>query len=405
MNTQEFGSLSSLSFSFATFLALEEWSNVVTKDDEGHYDKGELFGKKLVAAITYLVLPVIALVEGVVRGIFALFATLLAPCLTGKCGEWFREKILTPLASGAIISFSTPFLSLQGFGFNFQKPSDITSEHWMTELPEKKEGEEKQLSCWERLYFAYWRGIRCFIDCLDQRGYFTTSMALGTVIAEPSSALRAGVERLFYGCSDTPHFSGINPSALTSEQLKHSPVLFIHGNYHHPSGCTALAKVLKEEQIPVFTVSLHHGRVTEEDERRVAQRVQEIQALYRAQGIDNVKIDLIGHSRGGYVADAFAKANWDWKKQALSTEDAFIRWKEEIGKVILLGYHRENIEAFPKHYEIHGKFEAVLSREACEDALAKAAKNPHLRKIVPDGHLGILYHPHTHEQIVRWLRP
>lgn len=407
-DAQEFRDLSFLSFSFATFIAVEEWSNVVTKDGEGNYHGGELFGKKLVAAITYLLLPVIALIEGVVRGVFALLATAIAPCLSGKYGEYFREKFFIPLASGAMISFATAFLSLEGFGLNFQKPTDIPSTLLSRDLPPKNVGEEEKLSSGEQLYFAYWRGMKCFIDCLKERGWFTTGTVMGTLLTEFPMAIRTGMENLFHGCSDTPHFSGINPSQLTSEQLKYSPVLFIHGNYHNPSGCTALAQALKEAHNPaLFTVSLNHGIITEEDEARVAKRVQEIQDLYAAQGVENVKVDLIGHSRGAAVANAFAKLDWDWQRWDYREPGDTISWRETVGKVILLGFHHIglNLEAFQgKYHEINGRYEALMRREVTADAIEQEALHSSYRKVVPEGHLGLLFHPETHDQIIEWLQ-
>jgi len=123
MNCQEFGEHAKYSFSFATLEATVEWSNTISKDKEGNNNCGEMFGKKLVAAITCLVLPVIALVESVIRGFFAAIATLIGLFIPeGECRKAYEEHVWRPLAVGAVLSFGTFASAFVAFGYNFDKP-------------------------------------------------------------------------------------------------------------------------------------------------------------------------------------------------------------------------------------------------------------------------------------------
>jgi len=125
MNCQEFGVQAKGSFAWATLLATLEWSNNITQDIEGNPNCGEMFGKKFVAAITYLVLPVIALVESVVRGFFAAIATLIGLFIPeGKCRNAYEKHVWAPLAAGAVVSFGTFASALVAFGYNFDTRLD-----------------------------------------------------------------------------------------------------------------------------------------------------------------------------------------------------------------------------------------------------------------------------------------
>lgn len=172
------------------------------------------------------------------------------------------------------------------------------------------------------------------------------------------------------------NFYNLNPTELKDEQLEKRPILLIHGNCHNQTAWLSLASGLEESDLgPVFTVDLPSGSVTEKDYEIVNEKIAAIQALYNK----HVKIDVVGHSRGGYIG-------YTLKSQ---------HHPEDIGKVIRLG----SISNEKKHedlYEITGEFDVLVT--------AKSVLDKEHQMEVDTGHLGLMYSPEAHKQIIQWLK-
>lgn len=213
----------------------------------------------------------------------------------------------------------------------------------------------------QRIRLVYERWIICVTDWLNERVGSGTSIAVGTLFLEPLSVLRATIDWIWHGISKTPHFSGVNPTKLTKKQRQLTPVLCLHGNYHSPTAFTGIAHSLKD--FPLFTVRLNNGDISDGDYQRIEKKIDEIQTLY---GNREIKIDLIGHSRGALIAQQIFDSN-------------------TIRKAILLGYDHE-----PQNNHIH-----VIN--GTRDYLLK---NPPESSVwIKAGHLGILYSSETYQYI------
>jgi pimeloyl-ACP methyl ester carboxylesterase len=247
-------------------------------------------------------------------------------------------------------------------------------------------------SCWRRAEKAYERAIKNLMSWLEGWAGRAVAMAIGTILLEFSHALRAAIEWLFYSCCGTPHFSNVNPEKLTPAQLTMNPVLCLHGNYHTPSAFTGIAQALQSAHNPaLFTVQLNHGQVTDEDHRIIHAKIAEIIALYRQHGVENIKIDLIGHSRGARLA-FLQSAN------------------PQIERVVLIGHyanHSQQSDAFAvqdRCLQINGESDCLISEESLEQARARALEDPLHSQIINTGHLGLVYHPAVQASVVRWLK-
>ncbi len=231
-------------------------------------------------------------------------------------------------------------------------------------------------SCCGRIFLAYQRGIRAFCEYLgDGVGKFVVSYML----SEPVSVLRAVIEWLIYGWGGEPHFSGANPKEITEEQRRFNPVLCLHGNCHSPSAFTSIAAALQKDpdyRPAVFTVSLRG----EEDTHIINEKMAEIRKLFG----EDVEIDLIGHSRGAFLAEDRAGM-------------------KGIGRIVLLGQSYASIAGNNKYFSIHGTYDNLIGQAPTQRLAEKALKNPQHIHMVRAGHVGLLYT--AGPKIVEWLKP
>lgn len=237
---------------------------------------------------------------------------------------------------------------------------------------------------------AYRNVIKRFVKFLEKHDYRVVAMILGTFLIEFWHAIKAG---LTSPMSWKRHFNfyQMNPKKLTQEQLKKHPILLIHGNYHNQSAWISLAKKMKSCGLgPVYTVNLPNGVITYRDYEIIQKKIDEIKNHYQQFGIDNIKINVIGHSRGGCLAHGIA---WIALKNG----------SEEIGKIIKIGSglnssEREHLEdpAFnARVYEMMGKYDILETHQSLRS-------ESHV-KTIDSGHLGLLYSSQTHQSIIDWL--
>jgi hypothetical protein len=250
-------------------------------------------------------------------------------------------------------------------------------------------------SCWQRIATCYRKTVQGWIASLKKRKCYITAMVIGTLLLEPGRAIKAMCMGLVNGKRPFNYFR-LNPKTLSKIQKEKIPILLIHGNYHNQTAWLSLAKKLRSSLLgPVYTLNLPSGPVTERDFALVEKKIKAIKAQYKK----DIKIHLIGHSRGGFVAFRMA-----WTK-AQENKRLWIRSKD-IGKVIRIGSVSDKKELHAieeidpdyrkRLYEITGGADAI----ATASSLLPAERN----KTFGTGHLGLLYSSKIHRQIIRWLQ-
>ncbi|MBI2743906.1 MAG: hypothetical protein HYX48_08335 [Chlamydiales bacterium] len=189
------------------------------------------------------------------------------------------------------------------------------------------------------------------------------------ILSEPISTLRAFFEWLIYGWGGEPHFSGVNPTAITEEQRRFNPVLCLHGNYNSPASFTSIAAAFQEDphyHPAVFTVSLPHGEITAEDRNIINTKMAQIRALFGSR----VEIDLIGHSRGGALA---------YERDG----------QLGVGRVILLGTREHG--NWNRAFSIHGTYDNLIGQRDTQLLARRALSNPEHIQMLQVGHTGLLF--------------
>lgn len=193
-------------------------------------------------------------------------------------------------------------------------------------------------SFFQRVRNAYLKAIRKFVKFLQKYELFATSLVLGTLLTELWPAFKAAFIGAAYYRKDFNYYH-MNPKILTQEELNKQPILLIHGNYHNQSAWISLAKKLQLNYLgPVYTVNLPGGVITDKDYEILDEKMEEIKAQYKKSKAGHIKIHVIGHSRGGFLASEMAwvtlkkdqKGNRYWKRS------------EDIGKIITIGHPVES---------------------------------------------------------------
>lgn len=273
---------------------------------------------------------------------------------------------------------------------------------------QKKEFVSKEPTLWIRIANSYSEAIKKFVDFLYKNNWEMTSMVLGTLLIETGPALRAG-----FSCpaSWKNHFNyyDMNPKVVTSEKSKQRPILLIHGNYHNQSAWLSLSKKLKYQNLgPVFTVNLPNGALCDKDFEITHKKINEIKELYNKLGMEDIKIDLIGHSRGGIVSTCLSTGMYVESLSPNNHKEGrdWGSLKDTIGKVITIGnathengmnfFKKFNPEYLVRRYEIIGKYDILTTNPSLLDQGHQIT--------VETGHLGLLYSPETHKQVISWLK-
>lgn len=232
----------------------------------------------------------------------------------------------------------------------------------------------------------YSNTIEGMVQFLFKNGWFWFGVVFGTILHEPWQVVKASFLYPF-GLKKQFQFYGMNPAAITGEQLR--PILLIHGNLHNQSAWISLAKELKKAGIgPVFTLNLPSGNITDRDFALIGAKINQIKRLYQKE----ITIDLVGHSRGGDLAGEIGDCIW--------------KVGVNFGKVIKIGipFTKGEIEELKW---IHPNFtERVLEITAKHDVLVGKRESFIPRKCrleVDTGHLGLLYSPVVHAEIINFL--
>lgn len=242
--------------------------------------------------------------------------------------------------------------------------------------------------------------IQRLVGFLKRRGWSDLSSVLGTILVEPWQALKAGLMEAA-SWKKPFNFYGMNPQVLTEEHLKRRPLLLIHGNYHNQAAWLSLAKTFQAHALgPLYTVNLPSGLITQKDYQLIQSKIEEIQAQYQHHHVDRVKIDLIGHSRGAFLAFRLA---WTIPK-----ERGHRMWQrnEAISHVIKMG-STLNLREIEKLQEVDPHFrDRLYELVGTQDILEPKPSllSPQHQKIIETGHLKMLTSLEAHETILQWLK-
>lgn len=247
--------------------------------------------------------------------------------------------------------------------------------------------------------FAYYNSVQKLVNYLWKHHWRATTVVLGTLLLEPWQAIKSS---LAYPYNWKSHFNfyNLNPKRITEKQAKKRPILLIHGNFHNQSAWLELAKKFKELDLgPSYTVNLPSGNITDQDYTIIRDKLKEIKEQYKQYGVEDVIIDIVGHSRGGFLAQKMA-----WTSKELNGK---VYWNraEDIGKVIKVGATLDQEETSSlkrldptfneRVYEITGLHDVITTTPSLRPASHQ--------KIVTTGHLALLYSPLTHQSIINWL--
>jgi hypothetical protein len=244
-------------------------------------------------------------------------------------------------------------------------------------------------ACFDRVYGVYERIILSIADCIEPYSR-PIQILIIVFFLEIDYVIKICFDTVFYGCCRTPHFANVNPDELTQEQLQIRPVLCLHGNFLKPTAYTGIAQALADSYNPgVFTVELPSGGgPDEEDDRIIEEKINEIQALYRSYGVE-IKVDVIGHSRGAAAANRFSQ-------------------HESVEKLVLLGWHFPNLgntQQNPnKCFEINGSRDYLIPPHLLNAAADISIRDPAHRHLVPQqSHLSLLYSEEMYAKLIESL--
>jgi hypothetical protein len=222
------------------------------------------------------------------------------------------------------------------------------------------------------------KAVKSFIHFLDKHELDVVGLTVGTLAIEPVEAFLFGLKAPL-GLAKDFNILGLNPKILTKEQTAYPPLLLLHGNYHNQSAWLPLAEYFKRKGYPgpIFTVNLNSGDLCTGDDKIIANKMKSIKKLYKAQNVSDIKINVIGHSRGAQIAVAKS---------------------EQFDKVILLGKN-------PAYrYLISGWDDNKTIVVINGDSDAFITFDPQFGGIfVKAGHLGVLSHPEVLEQCYNTL--
>jgi thioesterase domain-containing protein len=110
--------------------------------------------------------------------------------------------------------------------------------------------------------------------------------------------------RYVFGQARLFEYYGANPKVLTREASSRPATILIHASESNQGQwMNLLAELQKNPNLgPVFTFNYEDG----EELLQLTQKIASIKELYSAQGVEEVEINLVGHSLGGIVAAEYA---------------------------------------------------------------------------------------------------
>jgi len=179
-------------------------------------------------------------------------------------------------------------------------------------------------------------GVSCLVQQLRMWELRWQANVLGALFWEPMKSIQMGRD-MNQGKEKEFHPYGLNPVELTQEQLKHPPILALHGKNGTQGNFLSMAKAFQEAGVgPFFTLNLCEGELTMEDQSRIDGKIQEIQALYGRK----IEVDIIGYSRGAEMAlyMGLPTDSWHIKEGGYCYQDR--EWDvmhSDIGRIFRIG--------------------------------------------------------------------
>lgn len=182
-------------------------------------------------------------------------------------------------------------------------------------------------------------------------------------------------------------FSNLNPISLSKKQLKHSPVLLIHGDHSNSSIFAPLIEQITRDSPhkPIFTIELSSadGIVSAKNHLHILlAKVKEIEALYPS--FAAVKISFIGHSSGGDVLGPLI--------------EVMLQENMRPGAMIKIGSIFKESEAKEFRCYSHG---IALEIVGTKDIFEGARSFLPTKLVVVTGHLGLLFHKSVLQRVGR----
>jgi hypothetical protein len=244
-------------------------------------------------------------------------------------------------------------------------------------------------------------------------------------LTEPWPCIRAGFDSLRF-----KYFPSVmNPTSITPEQAKKRPILLIPGAHGTPQYSYSLAKSLAKANLgPVFSLfTQDFYNLTNRDLIAVIEKIKKIRQMYQQHGLEDVKVDIVGYSRGGKISSLFAvqEKYWDtvqsdfrnifkdryWDKEYSPYDydsDEEMRtvpaeWiNENIGRCIQAGYpvvkywqRRLPPAILDKLYDIVADNDEHVRKKSLLSASHQLNVNC--------GHIGLKYSSKVHNKIIEWL--
>ncbi len=134
---------------------------------------------------------------------------------------------------------------------------------------------------------------------------------------EVSAAVRSGVQMVLRGRRGEER-RGLNPSHLSEHQSTKTPTILLHGDFHNATAFYSLSERLREHNVgPLYVIeysNLEDGLI------KIQAIIDTIRAQYGRWDVPDVRVNLVGHSKGGIVAAEFMR-----------------RSPEQVDKVITVG--------------------------------------------------------------------
>ncbi len=223
--------------------------------------------------------------------------------------------------------------------------------------------------------------------------------------SEPLANCRASLSYLL-GFIPQLNFYKLNPQ-LSNKESKLNPTLLLHGNYHNQSAWLAFAKHMQGESMgPLYTVNLASGAYSRDDKTVINDKIEQIKKQYTQLGRNDVKINLIGHSRGAVMAFYMSLPTNTWNIDATGNFVMISKpknWRDDIGLTIRLAHPTTEYE---KKLILPPMQNSLYDITAKEDTLitTQSALSPSHQFNYDCGHLSLLYLPAVHQQLLELIK-
>jgi uncharacterized alpha/beta hydrolase family protein len=227
-----------------------------------------------------------------------------------------------------------------------------------------------------RLENLYLKKVKDLVLFLENKKMHLFAGIVATFLIEPQNALYAAY--LMHKSFDQRKLVNLNPKYLSQEQLKCSPVLFIHGDSSNSRiFAPMITQVAKESPFkPIFTIDLtsRDGTVSAENHLPlITEKVNEIAGLYSSSNAPI--ISFVGHSSGGDILGPLMQTMKG-------------RRGPQCGISIKIGSYFKKNEAKEFRSSTYGKVIEILGTkdvlEGCDSHLPN-------QLVVESGHLGLLF--------------